>query len=281
MSDSSDRSDHQIQPGRSDSWKSADAYEYYMGRWSRLAARVFLDRLSPAHGLDWLDVGCGSGALCEAILNKGNPAKIFAVDQSETFVKGTHDRLKGRAQCLVGDALSLPVASDSVHFTVSGLVLNYIADPVRSLIEMKRVTRSGGDVAVYVWDYTERMELVTKFWDVAVAIDPTAMSQHQSYRFRDWTAAYLPVLFGQAGLTNIESFPVDIPMHFGNFDDYWRPFLGGQGPAPTYLMSVDESVRKKIHDRLAETLPIQQDGSIHLRARAWAARGRVLKEASG
>jgi hypothetical protein len=70
-------------------------------------------------------------------------------------------------------------------------------------------------------------------------------------------------------------------MHFRNFDDYWRPFLGGQGPAPTYLMSVDESVRKKIHDRLAETLPIQQDGSIHLRARAWAARGRVLKEASG
>ena len=257
-----------------DSWKSADAYEYFMGRWSRLAARTFLDWLSPAHGMKWLDVGCGSGALSEAILNHCTVAELTAVDQSDEFAEGVQKRWGKLVRCRIGDATALPVKSGSVDYTVSGLLLNFISEPIKALAEMKRVTTPGGTVAMYVWDYAGTMEFLNAFWDIAVTLDSRASDLQERYRFPGANPASLCNLLDEAGYTDIESAPIEIETHFADFEDYWEPFLGGQGPAPTYLVSLDDSHKHRVREKLLNSLPIQGDGSIQLRARAWAVKGR-------
>lgn len=258
-----------------DSWESGDPYEYYMGRWSRLVARSFIDWLSPSSGLKWLDVGCGSGALSEAVINNHKPAELTAVDQSEGFVKTAQKRLGSLACCRVGNALALPLEDSSVNVTVSGLVLNFISEPEKALAEMRRVTASGGTVAVYVWDYAGKMDFLRHFWDAAVELDPKASNLHEGNRFPDANAEVLKDLFESAGFVETVITPIEIDTHFRDFDDYWKPFLGGQGPAPTYVLSLDESEKSKLRDVLYERLPILTDGSIPMVARAWAAKGQV------
>lgn len=275
MSDSNDKPNHGSEPSIEDSWKIGDPYEYFMGRWSRLVARAFIDWLSPSSGQKWLDIGCGSGALSEAVISNCKPAELTAIDQSDGFVKEVQKRLGNLVHCRVGNALSLPVEDTSVHFAVSGLVLNFISEPIKALTEMKRVTTPGGTVAIYVWDYSGKMEFLNRFWDTAVTIDPKASALHEGYRFPNSTAEVLRGLFDYAGYVDIESAPIDIETHFRDFDDYWRPFLGGQGPAPTYLMSLGETDRQILRDRLIKCLPIQNDGSIRMYARAWAVKGKV------
>lgn len=275
MPDSKDKPKYGTGAGIEDSWKLGDQYEYFMGRWSRLVARAFLDWLSPSSGLKWLDIGCGSGALSEAVINNCKPTEVTAIDQSDGFVKEVKKRLGKLAHCRVGNALSLPVEDASVHFAVSGLVLNFISEPIKALTEMKRVTTRGGTVAVYVWDYSGKMELLNRFWDVAVTIDPAASALHQAIRFPNSTAEALRRQFVTTGFVDIESVPIEIETHFRDFDDYWKPFLGGQGAAPTYLMSLDEADRQILRDRLFKSLPIQDDGSIRMEARAWAVKGKA------
>ncbi len=260
-----------------DSWKSAAAYEQFMGRWSRLAARSFLDWLAPAHGLRWLDVGCGSGALSEAVLHHCAAAKLTAVDQSNEFVEAVQERLGKQVQCRVSDATALPIGNDSIDYTVSGLLLNFISEPIKALTEMKRVTVPGGTVALYVWDYAGKMDFLNAFWDAAVALDSQASCLHERYRFPDTNPETLSRLLDEAGCIDIDSAPIEIETRFENFEDYWNPLLGGQGPAPSYLVSLDESHRRKMRERLLDSLPIQRDGSIHLLARAWAVQGKARR----
>lgn len=132
-----------------DSWKSGNSYEYFMGRWSSLAAQGFLDWLSPAHGLKWLDVGCGSGALSEAVIQSYKPETLLAIDHSNKFVHVAQKRLGSKAICKVGNAVDLPIEDCSVELTVSGLVFNFLPDVGKALTEMKRVTANGGTVAIY------------------------------------------------------------------------------------------------------------------------------------
>jgi len=258
-----------------DTWDSSESYEYFMGRWSSLASHMFLAWLSQSPGLKWLDVGCGSGALSETIINNYNPANLTAIDQSEVYVSATQKRLGNQAMCKVGDALDLPLEKSSVNITVSGLVLNFLSDKEKALAEMMRVTVKGGIVAVYIWDYGDRMEFLKKFWDTASELDPNSAHLHEGVRFPDATDRALRELFERAGLKNIKTAPIEITTHFQNFDDYWKPFFGGQGPAPAYLLSLSEPDRKDLRDMLYKKLPIQADGSIPLIARAWAARGTV------
>ncbi|MCB1864880.1 MAG: methyltransferase domain-containing protein [Chromatiales bacterium] len=258
-----------------DSWQSGDPYEYFMGRWSRLVAEEFVDWLAPGDGRDWLDVGCGSGALSEAVIRQRNPASHIAIDQSEGFVSTAQKRLGERASCRVGDALALPLGDDSVDVTVSGLVLNFIPEPEKALAEMRRVTRPGGTVAVYIWDYAGTMEFLNQFWDTVVELNPDAANLHEGHRFPDANAEELAALFRRAGLTDVETAPMNIVTRFATFDDYWQPFLGGQGPAPTYVASLEETSRNALRDALKQRLPVEADGSITLAARAWGARGQV------
>lgn len=264
-------SDKQI----SDSWERGDPYERYVGRWSRRVAPRFLAWLDVPAGRHWLDLGCGTGALCAAILDQCTPASVVGVEPSEGFLKTAQQRLADRAQLRQGTATAIPLDDASVDAVVSGLVLNFVPEPRAALAEMVRVTRRGGTIAAYVWDYAGKMELMRHFWDAVVALDPGAAKLDEGVRFPLCNRAALTALFADAGLNGTEATAIDIDTDFADFDDYWQPFLGGTGPAPAYAMSLDEPARAKLRDRIRERMPVRADGSIALIARAWAVRGRT------
>jgi SAM-dependent methyltransferase len=256
----------------SDTWERGSPYEQYVGRWSRQVAPLFLSWLSIPAGRRWLDVGCGTGALCAAIVDRCSPSSVAGVEPSEGFLKTAQENLAGRVALHQGSATAIPLGDTSVDVVVSGLVLNFVPDQRTALLEMVRVTRKGGTIAAYVWDYAGKMELMRFFWDAAVDLAPEAAKLDEGVRFPLCRPEALEKLFVSAGLEEVEVKPIDIRTPFANFDDYWQPFLGGQGPAPAYAMSLDETARVRLRDRIRARLPTAANGSISLTARAWAAR---------
>jgi trans-aconitate methyltransferase len=257
-----------------DIWSAGGAYERYVGRWSRPVADEFLDWLGIAPARLWLDVGCGTGALSERILKRAAPARVTGVDSSEGFLAHAAAHVVDpRAEFLKGDAQALPVGDASTDVVVSGLVLNFVPDKAKMAAEMRRVTRPGGTVSVYVWDYAEGMQLMRRFWDVAVALRPAAAELDEAPRFPICHPDALRDLFSAAGFREVETRPIEIATVFENFDDYWTPFLGATGPAPAYCMSLGEADRNMLRDRLKASLPTGPDGKIALTARAYAAKG--------
>jgi SAM-dependent methyltransferase len=261
----------------SDTWERGSPYEQYVGRWSRRVAPLFLSWLRIPAGRKWLDVGCGTGALCAAIVDRCSPSSVAGIEPSEGFLKTVTEHLAGRVALHQGSATAIPLGNESVDVVVSGLVLNFVPDPRLAVAEMVRVTCKGGTIAAYVWDYSGKMELMRFFWDAAVELDPTAAKLDEGIRFPLCHPEALEKLFVDAGLKSIEVTPIDTPTPFANFDDYWQPFLGGQGPAPAYAMSLDETARARLRDRIRECMPIAANGSISLTARAWATRATVAK----
>jgi SAM-dependent methyltransferase len=259
-----------------ENWASGEAYEKYAGRWSRKVAREFLATLQVSPGQTWGDVGCGSGALVDSILAGCDPKAIMAVDRSESFIAEAQHRIgDSRVSFEVGDATALPWPNGSCDVTVSGLVLNFVSDAGRMAKEMARVTHPGGKVAAYVWDYARGMQMMRHFWDVAIELNPNDFALDEAKRFPLCQPEPLEALFRGARLTSISVRPIDIPTIFRDFDDYWLPFLGNQGPAPTYLGSLNEEMRERIRDALKARLVAATDGSIAMTARAWAAQGTV------
>lgn len=252
-------------------WRSGEAYEGYIGRWSRLVANDLLGRLEVEPNARWLDVGCGTGALAATILRRGPTARVTGIDPSEGFVEHARSRVAG--EFVVGDACALPFADDEFDVAVSGLVLNFVPEPEQAVAEMARVVRPGGTVAVYVWDYAEGMELLRRFWDAAAEVDPAAAELDEA-RFTLCRPERLRELLAAAGLSSVDALPIDVPTAFRDFDDLWEPFLGGQGPVGAYASSLDEERRAAVRERLHSRLPVAADGSIALTARAWAAIGR-------
>jgi SAM-dependent methyltransferase len=265
---------HQSQP--SDVWAIGEAYEPYVGRWSRLVAREFLAWLAVPPAKQWLDIGCGTGAISQIILDVASPNQVTGIDPSEAYVAFARDQVvDARVSFMVGDAQALPYESAQFDIVVSGLVLNFVPDPDLAVSEMQRVVRPGGIVAAYVWDYTDQMQLMRYFWDAAVKIDPAAFELDEGQRFQMCQPESLTKLFHAAKLNYIEVRAIDVPTDFSDFDDYWKPFLGGQGPAPMYAMTLSEDRRVALREEIRANLPIDRNGSIHLIARAWAIRGVV------
>jgi len=259
-------------------WSAADAYERYMGRWSRAIGRDFLVWLDLPSGLRWLDVGCGTGALTSEILRlEESPAsEVFGIDASAAFVERAQASTRdGRAHFATGLAGSLPFEREAFDVVVCGLLLNFVPEPAGAIREMVRVARAAGVVASYVWDYLGGMQMLRSFWDAVLARVPAAAQTEEVRRFAICRPKPLSTLFDEAGLEDVEVGAIDVDMRFSDFDDYWSPFLAGQGAAPGYLVSLPEADRLAIEESLRSTLPRNPDGSIELIARAWAVRGRV------
>ena len=260
-----------------DAWSAGESYDAYMGRWSRKMAVRFLDWLSPADNLDWLDVGCGTGALSSMVLSRCNPRSLVGVEQSAGFVATARRNVSDeRARFEVGDAQNLPLDDHSRDIVASALVLNFVPDIPKALSEMKRVVRPGGTIAFYVWDYPGGgMGFMRAFWNAATALDPDASGFAEGKRFSFCTSAGLTELASNAGLQPVECTALEIPTVFTDFDDFWHPFTLGAGPAPGYCLCLPEEAREKLRLKLSNDLVRQDNGNIALNARAWAVKAHL------
>ncbi|MEX2227423.1 MAG: class I SAM-dependent methyltransferase [Dehalococcoidia bacterium] len=255
-------------------WTSAEVYERYVGRWSRLVADEFVPWLAaPANGR-WLDVGLGTGALSETIIATQDPAWVHGVDLSKAFISSAREQIRDRRMTFAMSAAQSVAAPERVFdIVVSGLVLNFVPDPRDAVLEFARALRSGGIAGVYVWDYSSEMQMMRHFWDAAGALDPAARELDEGQRCSICQPELLTALLQSAGFQTVEARAIDVPTVFTDFDDYWQPFLGGRAPAPAYAMSLSEDRRSALRELIRRRLPTEGDGSIRLIARAWAVKG--------
>jgi trans-aconitate methyltransferase len=262
-----------VQPGL---WSGSEAYERYMGRWSRRVAARFADWIGAPPQSAIIDVGCGTGALAAALLGACDPARLVGVDSAPALLDAAREQVRDpRASFAQGDAQALPGADGAFDVAVSGLVLNFVPDKEAMIREMARVVRPGGTVALYVWDYAGHMQIMRHFFDAATALDPGAREFDDGVKAPVCRPEPLRRLFSEAGLASVEVRAIDITTEFADFDDYWTPFLGGTGSAPKYCQSLDEPLREQVRESVRRRLPTGPDGEILLAVRAWAVKGRV------
>jgi len=260
-----------------DQWNDGLGYESYVGRWSRRVAHEFVRWLGIQSGSAWLDFGCGTGALTQTILAEGSPRLVIGCDRSTGYVafarQQTADR---RATFAVAELPDLPRIPEGFDAVVAGLVLNFLPDPARGVAAMAARARKGGTVAAYVWDYAEGMQPLRVFWDAVVASDPAAGELDEGVRFPLCRADSMRALFQSAGLRDVVLEPIVVATVFRDFDDYWTPFLSGQGPGPGYVAGLTEERRTRLREMIRERLPVSADGVIVLSARAWSAKGIIV-----
>jgi len=258
-----------------DKWNDGDPYEYFMGRWSTLMAPVFLKWLNLPSDKNWLDIGCGTGALSEAIEQNSKPRNLSCVDPSESFIEKIKNRISIKGDFRVGNVENLPFDNESFEIIVSGLALNFFPNFESALSEMKRVSKPNGVIAAYVWDYSGRMDFLRYFWEAAFQIDSKSHDLDEGIRFPICNSNKLIEAFQKSELIEIESSVLDIDTVFKNFEDYWNPFLGGQGPAPGYLASLSNELQDDLKNKIHERIDFESDGSIKLLGRAIAIKGML------
>lgn len=255
-------------------WSSGASYDAYVGRWSRLVAADFVGWLDRPPGARWLDVGSGTGALAEAVLTAAAPTDVVGVDASPDFVAHAAATVPDpRVRFGVGDARALPVEDGWFDVAVSGLMLNVVAQRTAVLAEMRRAVGSAGVVAAYVWDYPVRMQLMSAYWDAVLDLDLADPTTTEAVRFGFCRPESLRTMFAAAGLTAVDTTEIVVPTPFRDFDDFWSPFLNGTGTAPGHLAALPADQQLALRDTVRERLPVADDGSIALTARAWAVRG--------
>lgn len=254
-----------------------EGYEQRIGRWSRRIAEQFAGWVGSESCQRVLDVGAGTGALSEAIANHAAPARLVALDPSVADLRyGREKRLNGDARSVAGSAFTLPFASKTFDAVLSGLVLNQFRDARAVVSEMVRVTKPGGTVAGYVWDFAGRMEPLRRFWDAAIALDERAREFDQGVKFPLCRLERLAQLFKDAGMRSVETQTVDVEAVYENFDSLWEPLVTGNGSVVDYALSLPPEHRCALRERMRRTVESGADGSIRLTVRALAVRGEVV-----
>jgi SAM-dependent methyltransferase len=249
----------------------AEVYDRFVGRYSPGLARGMCTAAGVRPGQRVLDVGCGSGALVLALATIVGEENVVGVDPSEPFLEAARAKVPG-ARILIGSAEALPFADDEFDATMAQLVLNFLDDPRTGVAEMARVTRPGGVVAASVWDYGGGMTLLRTFWEAALAVDPEGAKSRMEHQMPFAQPEELGELL-QSSLTGVTVSPIEIEASYEDFDDLWRPFLGGVGPAGSYAASLEPGPQSRVREEFARRLG-SPEGPFTLPARAWCAVGR-------
>ncbi|GAA5235147.1 methyltransferase domain-containing protein [Verticiella sediminum] len=250
------------------------AYERYMGKWSQLAGKTFLDWLDPELGQRWLDVGCGNGAFTEMLIGRCHPASVRGVDPSEEQLAYARMRPALRTvQFRQGDAMVLPYPDSTFDVAVMPLVIFFVPDPAKGVAEMKRVVRPGGAVAAYAWDMMgggfpyEALLAEIRRLGIAVPAPPSPEASRRDV-MRD--------LWAGAGLDAIETCEIEVCRTFSGFDDFWATAFGAPSVGPTLATMAAEDLAV-LKARMRTRLPAEVSGHITCSARANAVKGRVPK----
>ena len=252
-------------------WSNTDKYNEFMGKWSVNVAKEFLGWLSEDYDLQrkkWIDVGCGTGSLTYEIVNFFNPEFVLGIDPSPEYLPNI-SLLNLSFQ--IGNSDQLPASSNIFDFAVSGLALNFMPNINASIQEMLRILKPNCCLALYVWDYSGQMDSLRSFWDVAVELRPEAKFLDEGELFPICKKSSLIKLFESNGIKEIKFNEIIINQIFPDFESYWNPFLGGQGPAGSYLLTLNEQDRYLLKTKLESHFPQKP---ISLKARAFAIQGK-------
>lgn len=255
-----------------------EAYDWRAGRWSRMVGRTFVEWLNRPAGLKWLELGCGTGALSRAVLETGQAGTIVGIDPStEDLALARESMPDRRAVFQQGEAEALPFPAGSFDVVVSGLVLNFLKNPPPAFREMRRVAVPDGCIAGYVWDFSGEMQVVRRFWDAAIAVDGAAAQADQAVVFPVCKPEPLRQLFVDSGLRHVDVRPISVAACFPDFATYWRAMINPDWTGGRFVNSIPQIARDAVRERLCGSLPLQQDGSFTLMARAWAVRGTAAE----
>jgi len=246
-----------------------------VGRWSRPLAEAFLAWFAVPPAGRWLDVGCGTGALSEAVLAATDPIAVVGIDPSPEFLGAAQSRVSDpRARFELGDARALPVPSDAYDAVVAGLVLNFVPHPAPAVAEMVRAARPGGAVGAYVWDFRGEQQGAQYFWEAVAVTDPEAATLDPRPHFHTCEPEPMADLFRTAGLGDVVVGAIDLPIVFRDFDEFWLPHtMAGAAAVQRYVSGLDDDRKNALREQLLATLPFAADGSLHVIDRAWAVRG--------
>lgn len=251
-------------------FSDADAYENFMGRYSRVLAPEFARAAGIEAGQEVLEVGCGTGALTAVLVGIVGPEHVTAVDPTGSFVEHCRESVPG-ADVRLGPAEALPFEDASFDRSLAQLVFHFVSDPAASVAEMRRVTRPGGKVAACVWDMTGGMTMIKSYWEAARAADPAAPAETERFGGR---RGQLARLWHGVGLRDVEDSQLEVSTRYGDFDELWESFRRGEGPIGAHAAGLEgdrlEAVRDAFHRRIGSP-----EGPFELSARAWCAVGTV------
>jgi SAM-dependent methyltransferase len=245
---------------------AAEAYDSFMGRYSRLLSSQLADLASVRPGQRVLDVGCGTGALTGELVARLGADAVAAVDPSEPFVAATRARHPG-VDVRRAPAEQVPFPDEAFDAALAQLVVHFMKDPVAGLSEMARVTRRDGVVAACVWDHGGAKGPLHLFWDAARALDPGVDDESELPGTRQ---GHLAELFEAAGLREIEATSLSVRLEHPTFDAWWEPFTHGVGPAGAYLAGLDAGRRMALRHECRRRVSSEP---FVVTAVAWAARG--------
>jgi SAM-dependent methyltransferase len=245
---------------------AATAYDAFMGRYSAQLGPQMADLAGIAAGQRALDVGCGPGALTSELVRRLGPDHVASIDPSASFVEATRQRHPG-VDVRQATAEALPFPDASFDAAVAQLVVHFMSDPIRGLLEMQRVTRNGGVVAACVWDHAGAKGPLGLFWNAARALDPTVVDESHLPGAREGNLAEL---FTVAGLRDVRASTVVAHVEHPSFDAWWEPYTRGVGPAGAYVARLDDAAKERLRAECRARMP---DGPITVDAVAWAARG--------
>lgn len=251
---------------------AADDYERVMGAWSRAAGERFLGWLAPARGLDWLDVGCGTGAFSELVLKHGLPQSVAGIDPAPAQIDYARHRMPN-ADWRVADAMELPFTEDQFGIAVSALVLNFVPDPVKALSEMRRVLRNEGIVAGYLWersasaDFSPHAPMEHGLQRIGAEVLRPPMKPASSV---EGARASLQ----SAGFSDVAVARIEAPRTFRDFEDYWQVQTLPLSPLGKSVAALSDERRQMLRETMRSTLEPAGDGSITYSARAVAFKAR-------
>lgn len=247
---------------------AADAYDRFMGRYSRLLSPQMADLAGVAPGQRALDVGCGPGALTAELVRRLGASAVAAVDPSQPFVDAARERHPG-VDVRQASAEALPFPDQTFDAVLAQLVVHFMSDPVGGLSEMRRVTRPEGAVVACVWDHAGGKGPLGVFWQAARELDAGV---HDEGGLPGAREGHLSQLFTDAGFKQVESTTVVAELEHASFEDWWEPYTAGVGPAGAYVATLDAEHADALRERCRALLPA---APFTLTSVAWAARGRA------
>ena len=262
---------HVSDPGQM--FSDGKVYERMMGRWSKLAGRIFLDWLDPPQKLHWIEVGCGNGAFTEELIARCQPDAVSAIDPSEGQLSFARTRPSTTlAQFQIGDAQALPFAENSFDAAAMALVITFLPDPAKAVAEMARVVRPGGLVATYMWD---TLAGGVPLAPLGVALESLGKAPPSRLNPAASRRETMQALWQAAGLQAVETRQIRIPVVYSSFDDFCESNLVPIGPSGQVISAMSSSEKAQLKARLREQLPIGADGRIAYEAFANAVKGRL------